>query len=51
MKGKLLVRVLIVLLAALLIYRIYDRVQSHRIPRDLCRVHLQTLADASINYM
>lgn len=51
MKGKLLVRLLIVLLAALLIYRIYDRVQSHRIPRDLCREHLQQLATAGINYM
>lgn len=51
MKGKLLVRVLIVLLAALLIYRIYDRVQSQRIPRDLCRVHLQELATAEIDYM
>ncbi|MDM7992857.1 MAG: hypothetical protein QUS11_06040 [Candidatus Fermentibacter sp.] len=51
MKGKFLVRVLIVILAALLIYRIYDRVQSHRIPRDLCRSHLQELATAEIDYM
>lgn len=51
MKGKLLVRVVIVLLAALLIYRIYDRVESHRIPRDLCRTHLQLLADAGVRYM
>ncbi len=51
MKGKLLVRVLIVLLAALLIYRIYHRVEMHRIPRDLCRTHLQELAYAGIDYM
>ncbi len=51
MRGKLLVRVLIVILAALLVFRIYDRVQSHRIPRDLCRTHMETLAWADINYM
>lgn len=51
MRGKLLVRVLIVILAALLVFRIYDRVQSHRIPRDLCRAHMETLAWADINYM
>jgi hypothetical protein len=51
MNGKLLVRVVIVLLAALLIYRIYDRVESHRVPRDLCRAHLQLLADAGVRYM
>src|SRR5512136_2058848 len=51
MRSKLLVRVLIVLLTALLLYRIYDRVQSHRIPRDLCRSQMEALAIADINYM
>jgi hypothetical protein len=51
MRSKLLVRVLIVLLTALLLYRIYDRVQSHRIPRDLCRSQMEALAVAEINYM
>jgi hypothetical protein len=51
MRSKLLVRVLIVLLTALLLYRIYARVQSHRIPRDLCRSQMETLAIADINYM
>jgi len=51
MRSKLLVRVLIVLLSALLLYRIYARVQSHRIPRDLCRSQMETLAIAGINYM
>lgn len=51
MRGKLLVRVLIVLLAALLIYRIYARVQTHRVPRDLCRAQMELLATADINYM
>jgi hypothetical protein len=51
MRSKLLVRVLIVLLTALLLYRIYARVQSHRIPRDFCRAQMETLAIADINFM
>lgn len=51
MRSKVLVRVLIVILAALLIYRIYARVQTHRVPRDLCRNHIETLAWTGINYM
>jgi len=51
MGSKVLVRVLIVLLAALLIYRIHQRVEMYRIPRENCRVQMLSLADANIDHM
>ncbi len=51
MRSKVLVRVLIVLLAAVLVYRIHQRVETYRIPRELCRMQLQTMADANITHM
>lgn len=51
MGSKVLVRVLIVLLAALLIFRIHQRVEMYRIPRENCRVQLLELADANIDHM
>ncbi len=51
MGSKVLVRVLIVLLAALLIFRIHQRVEMYRIPRENCRVQLLTLSDANIDHM
>jgi hypothetical protein len=51
MNSKILVRVLIVILAALLIYRIHQRVETYRIPRENCRTHMSELAEANLNYM
>lgn len=51
MGSKVLVRVLIVLLAALLIFRIHQRVEMYRIPRENCRVQILTLAESNIDHM
>ncbi|MBD3371071.1 hypothetical protein GF402_12020 [Candidatus Fermentibacteria bacterium] len=51
MMQKVLVRVLIVVLAALLIFRIHQKVESYRIPRENCREQILTLAKTNINYM
>ncbi len=51
MGSKVLVRVLIVLLAALLIFRIHQRVEMYRIPRENCRVQMLSLAEANIDHM
>ncbi len=51
MGSKVLVRVLIVLLAALLIFRIHQRVEMYRIPRKNCRVQMYALAEANIDHM
>ncbi len=51
MRSKILVRILIVLLAAFLIFRIHQRVETHRIPREFCRSQITTLAEANIQYM
>lgn len=51
MGSKVLVRVLIVLLAALLIFRIHQRVEMYRIPRENCRVQMLSLAEVNIDHM
>ncbi len=51
MGSKVLVRVLIVLLAALLIFRINQRVEMYRIPRENCRVQMYAVAKANIDHM
>jgi len=51
MRSKFLVRILIVLLAAFLIFRIHQRVETYRVPRDLCRAQMNMLADANIEHM
>jgi hypothetical protein len=51
MSSKFLVRILIVLLAAFLIFRIHQRVETYRVPRDLCRAQMSMLADANIEHM
>jgi len=51
MRSKLLVRILIVLLAAFLIFRIHQRVDTYRVPRDLCRAQMDMLAAANISHM
>ncbi|HOP26030.1 MAG TPA: hypothetical protein PK991_02815 [Candidatus Sabulitectum sp.] len=51
MGSKVLVRVLIVLLAALLIFRIHQRVEMYRVPRENCRVQMLSLAQANIDHM
>lgn len=51
MGSKVLVRVLIVLLAVLLIFRIHQRVEMYRIPRENCRVQMFALAEANIDHM
>lgn len=51
MGSKVLVRVLIVLLAALLIFRIHQRVEMYRIPRENCRVQMLSLAEANVDHM
>ena len=51
MGSKVLVRVLIVLLAALLIFRINQRVEMYRIPREACRAQMYDLSVANIEYM
>ena len=51
MKSKILVRILIVVLAALLIWRIHSRAESYRIPRDECRTQLLWLSKANVRHM
>ncbi|MBN2587226.1 MAG: hypothetical protein JXA64_04120 [Candidatus Fermentibacteraceae bacterium] len=51
MRSKILVRILIVLLAAFLIFRIHQRVETYRVPRELCRSQISILAEANIQHM
>jgi hypothetical protein len=51
MRSKILVRILIVLLAAFLIFRIHQRVETYRVPREFCRSQISTLAEANIQHM
>ncbi len=51
MGSKVLVRVIIVLLAAILIFRIHQRVEAYRVPRENCRVQMYSLAKANIRHM
>jgi hypothetical protein len=51
MSSKVLVRVLIVLLAVLLIFRINQRVEMYRIPREACRTQMYELSQANIDHM
>lgn len=51
MRSKILVRILIVLLAAFLIFRIHQRVETYRVPRELCRSQISVLAEANIQHM
>ena len=51
MRSKILVRILIVLLAAFLIFRIHHRVETYRVPREFCQSQIRTLAEANIQHM
>ncbi len=51
MGSKVLVRVLIVLLAVLLIFRINQRVEMYRIPREACRAQMYDLSKVNIDHM
>ncbi|MCD4700986.1 MAG: hypothetical protein K8S24_03925 [Candidatus Aegiribacteria sp.] len=51
MRSKILVRILIVLLAAFLIFRIHQRVETYRVPRGFCQSQIRTLAEANIQHM
>lgn len=51
MGSKVFVRVLIVLLAALLIFRINQRVEMYRIPREACRAQMYSLSEVNIDHM
>lgn len=51
MRSKILVRILIVLLAALLIFRIHQRVETYRVPREMCRTQLSVLAEANVRHI
>ncbi len=51
MGSKVLVRVLIVLLAVLLIFRINQRVEMYRIPREACRTQMYDLSKVNIDHM
>jgi len=51
MRSKILVRILIVLLAAFLLFRIHQRVETYRVPREFCRSQISTLAEANIQHM
>ena len=51
MRSKILVRILIVLLAAFLIFRIHQRVEAYRVPREFCRSQISVLAEANIQHM
>jgi len=51
MRSKILVRILIVLLAAFLIFRIHQRVETYRVPREFCQSQIRTLAEANIQHM
>ena len=51
MRSKILVRILIVLLAAFLVFRIHQRVETYRIPRESCRSQMSVLSNANIYHM
>ena len=51
MRSKIPVRILIVLLAAFLIFRINQRVQTYKVPREFCRSQISVLAKANIQHM
>lgn len=51
MRSKILVRILIVLLAAFLIFRIHQRVEAYRVPREFCRSQISVLAEANVQYI
>ncbi|MFO7627610.1 MAG: hypothetical protein R6V62_10150 [Candidatus Fermentibacteraceae bacterium] len=51
MGSRVLVRVIIVLLAAILIFRIHQRVEAYRIPRENCREQMYGLARANVQHM
>jgi hypothetical protein len=51
MRSKIPVRILIVLLAAFLIFRIHQRVETYRVPREFCRSQMSVLAKANIQHM
>lgn len=51
MGSRVLVRVIIVLLAAILIFRIHQRVEAYRIPRENCREQMYSLARANVQHM
>ena len=51
MGSRVLVRVIIVLLAAILIFRIHQRVEAYRIPREGCREQMYELARANVQHM
>ncbi len=51
MRSKILVRILIVLLAVFLVFRIHQRVETYRVPREFCRSQMSVLANANIQHM
>lgn len=51
MRSKILVRILIVLMATFLIFRIHQRVETYRVPREFCRSQITILAEANIQHM
>ncbi|MCD4847526.1 MAG: hypothetical protein K8R76_04975 [Candidatus Aegiribacteria sp.] len=51
MRSKILVRILIVLLAVFLVFRIHQRVETYRIPREFCRSQMSVLSIANIHHM
>ncbi len=51
MRSKILVRILIVLLAVFLVFRIHQRVETYRIPREFCRSQMSVLSHANIYHM
>lgn len=51
MRSKILVRILIVLLAVFLVFRIHQRVETYRIPREFCRSQMSVLSNANIHHM
>jgi len=51
MGSRVLVRVIIVLLAAILIFRIHQRIETYRVPRETCREQMYALAKANVLHM
>lgn len=51
MGSRVLVRVIIVLLAAILIFRIHQRVEAYRVPRETCRENMYALGRAGVMHM
>ncbi len=51
MRSKILVRILIVLLTVFLVFRIHQRVETYRIPREFCRSQMSVLSSANIQHM